>query len=595
MNTMKRILIAGALITAIAAGGYLLTQNNVSNEQTKPTTFNKHAVLNYIPENTVIFSGQLAPFPVKRYINSMAYTYSDSPDDIIATIYADDDYDPENTKLNFFLNLAQSYLENMQNADAFMATFGIAEEIQGYFYTLGIIPVFKIDVINPDAIWALLDKAEANSGFTHEQRQIKQRGYRAYMLSDETDQEQLELIISQHDNLLTITFDTGLTESLLLENALGITPVEQSIANSNILDNIIEKHGFTSQSISYINHKAIVQALTSPNESLLGQHIAKLMQPQDKNQLQIYQQPQCKMELNSIANNWPRTVFGFHQFDINNDKTTFDMSMVIESNNQTILSALTHLTGFIPEYVNDLNNTVLSFGIGLDISSLSSAINNIWYDLQQPAYACPPLQQMQTAIQQNNPAMLSVMTAMANSIKGISAAIIDYSLDENKSEMTIKSLDAIISLSANDPRALFNIISTFRPELADVKLPANGNIVALSSLVPFSPLPGLNPKLIMHKEHMVIFNGDKAEKIASSLGEKPISATGIYSISVDYSKAFTPLVTAAELSGQAVPSELEDLKNYNLRINTGLQINGQGIEFSSYMDLKQKPYDESIN
>ncbi len=582
---MKRILIAGALITAVAAGGYLLTQKNVSNE---PTTFTKHTVLNYIPANTAIFSGQLAPFPVKNYINSMADTYSESSDDIIATLYADDDYDPDNAKLNFFLSLAQSYLENMQNANAFMATFGIAEEVQAYFYTLGIIPVFKMDVINPDAIWALLDKAEANSGFTHEQRQIKQREYRAYRLTDETNKDQLELIISQHDNLLTITFNTELNESSLLESALGITPVEQSMANANILDDIIEKHDFISQSIGYINHKAIVHAITSPNESLLGQHIATFMQPQDKNQLQIYQQPQCKMELNSIANNWPRTVFGFHQFDINDDKTTFDMSIVIESNNQTILSALAQLTGFIPEYVNDLNNTVLSFGIGLDVGRLSPAINHIWNELQQPAYTCPPLQQMQSAIQQNNPAMLSVMTTMANSIKGVSAAIIDYSLDENKSDMTIKSLDAIMSLSANDPRALFNIISTFRPELADVKLPANGNIVALSSLVPFSPLPGLNPKLIMHKEHMVIFNGDKAEKIAHSLGEKSITATGIYSISIDYSKAFTPLVTAAELSGQAVPPELEDLKNYNLRINTGLQINGQGIEFSSYMDLKAK-------
>ena len=180
------------------------------------------------------------------------------------------------------------------------------------------------------------------------------------------------------------------------------------------------------------------------------------------------------------------------------------------------------------------------------------------------------------------------MPAIAKSIKGNSAAIIDYSLDENKSELTIKSLDAIISLSANDPKALFNIISTFRPELADVKLPANGNIVALSSLVPLSPLLGLNPKLIMHKEHMVIFNGDKAEIIANALGDKPMTATGMYSISIDYSKAFTQLVTAAELSGQAVPSELEDLKNYNLRINTGLEINEQGIEFSSYMDLKTR-------
>jgi len=579
MNTMKRILIAGALIAAVATGGYLLTQDTVSNEYT---------VLNYIPENTAVFSGQLIPFPIKTYINSITDTYSASPDDIMRSLYDSESYDPTNNKVNFFLHLTQSYLQNMQDADAFMATFGIAEEIQGYFYTLGIIPVFKMDVINPDAIWSLLDKAEAESGFTHEQRQIKQRDYRAYKLTDETDQEQLELLISQHNNILTVTFNSSLSEPLLLENALGITPVENALANSNLLNDIISKHGFTKDAVSYINHQALVQAITVPDESLLGQHIAKLMALQDQDHLQIYQQPHCKTELRSIANNWPRTVFGFNQFDINDGNTTFDMSMVVESNNQTILTALTQLTGFIPEYVSDLNNTVLALGIGIDVSSLAPAISNIWNELQQPSYTCPPLQQMQSAVQQNNPVMLGVMTAMANGIKGISGAVIDYSLDESQSEMAIKSLDAIISLSASDPKTLFNIIATFRPELADVKLPANGNVVELSSLIQLAPLPGMNPKLIMHKEHMVIFNGDKAEKIAIELGNKPITTTGIYNLSIDYSKAFTPLVTAAELSGQEVPQELMDLKDYNLRLNTGLLINKNGIEATSYMDLKSK-------
>ncbi|PKH08114.1 hypothetical protein [Moritella sp. Urea-trap-13] len=574
---MKRTLIAGALIITIATAGYLLTKKQTSNE---------HAILDYIPANTALFSGQLTPFPIRAYINSISYNYSQSPDDLITALYSSESYDPADTKINFFLHLVKSYLESMQDADTFMATFGIAEEVQGYLYTLGMIPVFKIDVTDPDAIWALLDKAEAESGFSHEQSQIKQRDYRSYQLTDETDPEQLALIISQHNNILTVTFNSSLNQPLLLENALGITPVENSLANSNLLNDIISTHGFTEDAISYINHQALVQAITSPDKNLLGQHIAKLMVLQEQDHLQVYQQPACKKELTSIARNWPRTVFGFHQFDINDDNTTLEMAMVIESHNQTILTALTQLAGFIPEYVNDLNNTVLALGIGVDVGNLSPAISRVWNELQQPSYICPPLQKMQSEIQQNNPAMLGVMTAMANGIKGVSGAVLDYSLDESQSEVVIKNLDTIISLSASDPRTLFNIMATFRPELADVKLPANGKVVPLSSLIPFSSLPGINPQVVMHKEHMVIFSGDKAKKIAIELGDKPITATGIYSLSINYRKAFTPLVTAAELSGQEVPQELKDMQNYNLRLNTGLQINEQGIEARSYMDLK---------
>jgi hypothetical protein len=581
---MKRILMTGVIVVTAATAGYFFTQNTTSNE---------HSVLNYIPKNTPIFSGQLTPFPIKTYINAIADTYSTPPNEIMNSIYASENYDPDNSRVNFFLALTQRYLASMQDADTFMTTFGLAEELQAYFYTLGIMPVFKIDVVNPDAIWALLDKAEAESGFTHELRQIKQRDYRVYQLTDDTntdtDKINLELIISQHDNLLTITLNSGLNDPLLLEHALGLTPVKQSIADSDSLNQLIEKHDFTAQSIGYINHQAVIQAITSPSDSLLGQHIAKLMTLQTEDPLLIYQQPNCKAELTSIANNWPRTVFGFKQFDINDDNATFDMSMVIESNNQTILTALTQMTGFIPEYVSDLNNTVLALGIGIDVGSLSPAISSLWNELQQPSYTCPPLQQAQSVIQQNNPAMLGVMTVMANGIKGISGAVMDYSLDESQTELAIKSLDAIISLSADDPRALYNIIATFRPELAGVKLPANGIIVELSSLIPITPIPGINPKLIIHKEHMVIFNGDKAEKVAVGLDNKPITATGIYSLSIDYSKAFTPLVTAAELSGQEVPQELKDMQDYNLRLNTGLQINEHGIETRSYVDLKSLP------
>lgn len=574
---MKRTLIAGALITILATAGYLFTQKTASSE---------HAILDYIPADTALFSGQLTPFPLRTYINSISYNYSQSPDELITALYENEHYDPTDIKVNFFFKLAQRYLESMENVDTFMTTFGLADDIQAYFYTLGMIPVFKMDVIDPDAIWALLDKAEDESGFSHEQGQIKQRDYRSYKLTEDSEQEQLTLIISQHNNIFTVTFNSSLNAPLLLENALGITPVENALANSTLVDDIISKHDFTNDAISYINHQAIVKAITSPEESLLGQHIAKLIALQEQDPLQIYQQPVCKKELTSIANNWPRTVFGFKQFDIKDDNATFDMSMVIESNNQTILTALTQMTGFIPDYVGDLNNTVLALGIGIDVGSLSPAISSLWNELQQPRYTCPPLQQAQSVIQQNNPAMLGVMTAMANGIKGISGAVMDYNLDESQNELAIKSLDAIISLSANNPRALYNIIATFRPELAGVKLPANGIIVELSSLIPITPMPGINPKLIIHKEHMVIFNGDKAEKVAVGLDNKPITATGIYSLSIDYSKAFTPLVTAAELSGQEVPQELKDMQDYNLRLNTGLQINEHGIETRSYVDLK---------
>jgi len=90
---MKRILMTGVIVVTAATAGYFFTQNTTSNE---------HSVLNYIPKNTPIFSGQLTPFPIKTYINAIADTYSTPPNEIMNSIYASENYDPDNSRVNFF-------------------------------------------------------------------------------------------------------------------------------------------------------------------------------------------------------------------------------------------------------------------------------------------------------------------------------------------------------------------------------------------------------------------------------------------------------------------------------------------------------------
>ncbi len=577
---MKRILIGTTVVAAaVAAGGYWYSQQPA----------NSYDAMDYIPANTAVFSGQLEPFPVRTYLNSVADTYKNTPDDLIEELYKSEDYDPDDKQMNFFMSLTKSYLESLESADKFIATMGIPDQVRGYVYTLGIVPVLKLEVTKPEAIWALLDKAEQESGFGHETRQLKGLSYRVYTLTEPDDTDTVELLFAHQNNFLTVTLNTTLNEPALLETAFGLTPAAQSLASVDTIDNIIKTHGFSDESVGYINHQAIIKALTNPQESLLGKHIAKLLAGQNNDSFKVLQQPECQAEFNGIAANWPRTVFGFNSLSISDTESTMDMSMVVESNNQQILSALKKLSGFIPSYVKDIDNTVFAMGVGLDVSQVAPAVNAIWNDLQQPSYQCQPLQQMQFAVSQQNPAMLGMMTGMVNGLKGISFAVLDYSLDENQGEPSLKSLDGLISLSADDPRALFNMLAPFSPDLAQVKLPENDQVVALSSLVSLPPMPGIDAKLVMKDNHMIIFNGPEAEAVAGTLGQEALTNNGIYSISMDYSKAFTPLVTVAELSGQALPEEVASLQNYDVRFNTGLNVNDKGLVLTSYMNAKAAP------
>lgn len=577
---MKRILIGTTVVAAaVAAGGYWYSQQPA----------NSYDAMDYIPADTAVFSGQLEPFPVRSYLNTIADTYKNTSDELIEELYSSEDYDPKDKQMNFFMSLTKSYMESLESADKFINTFGIPDQMRGYFYTLGIVPVLKFEVTKPEAIWALLDKAEQESGFAHETRQLKGLSYRVYTLTEPDDKDTVELLFAQQDNFLTVTLNTTLNEPALLETAFGLTPAAQSLASVDTIDNIIKTHGFSDESVGYINHQEIVKAFTNPDQSLLGKHIAKLLSSQNNDSFKVLQQPECQTELTGIAANWPRTVFGFNSLSISDNESTMDMSMVVESNNQPILSALKQLSGFIPSYVKDIDNTVFAMGVGLDVKQLAPAINTIWNDLQQPSYQCKPLQQMQFSISQQNPAMLGMVSGMANGLKGISFAVLDYSLNENQGEPSLKSLDGLISLSADDPRALFNMIAPFSPDLAQVKLPENEQVVALSSLIALPPMPGIDAKLVMKDDHMIIFNGPESEAIADKMSKEALTNNGIYSISLDYSKAFTPLVTVAELTGQDLPEEVAAFQDYDVRFNTGLNVNDKGLELTSYMNAKAAP------
>ena len=97
----------------------------------------------------------------------------------------------------------------MQDGETFINTFGLAENIRSYFYTLGALPVLKIEVANADAIWTLLDKAEGESGLVHVAGQLKGVNYRSYPLTEATDEEQINLVVAVNNSMLTMTIDTS--------------------------------------------------------------------------------------------------------------------------------------------------------------------------------------------------------------------------------------------------------------------------------------------------------------------------------------------------------------------------------------------------
>ncbi|MEZ9822772.1 hypothetical protein AB4238_19455 [Shewanella sp. 10N.286.45.A1] len=571
---MNKMLVAAAIV-AVGAGGYWYSQ------QAADVSASDNAVMAYIPADTPIFSGQLQPFPIKSYINSLSDAYKQSGANTLDEWEAEED-----PRAKFFLSLTKSYLAAMQDGDTFINTFGLAENIRSYFYTLGALPVLKIEVANADAIWALLDKAEGESGLAHVAGQLKGVNYRSYPLTEATDEEQINLVVAVNNSMLTMTIDTSFSEAALLETALGVTPVERSIVDAKIIEDIIAKHGFTDDGISYINHQEIVTALTSTDGNQLARQLTKLLAMANEDPFAELRTATCNQEFSSIAANWPRTVAGYDQLEISNAESSLNYRVVIESNNQLMLDAYQKMRGYIPAYVQDINNSVFSFGLGIDVNQMVPSLQAIWDDMLTPQYQCAPLQEMQAQMSQQSPAMLGMMTGMANGVKGVGLSVIDYKISDDVDAPEIESLDAVVTLSADNPTMLFNMVKPFAPELANIQLPTDGSAVVLNDVLPMPPEMNITAKMAVKGNHLVLFFGDKGEAVADKLSSEAVVNNGLLAMSVDYMKMFAPLLTFIELTGEPVPEEFKSMKDYDMRVKVALDVDDKGVTIDSAVNSR---------
>ncbi|WOT05799.1 hypothetical protein [Shewanella youngdeokensis] len=571
---MNKMLVAAAFFAA-GAGGYWYLQQGTE------TVSVSHAVMDYIPADTPLFYGQLQPFPIKPYINSLSDAYKQSA--VNSQRQAEETDEP---LVQFIISLTDAYLAAMKDGDTFTQTFGLADNIRSYFYTLGVMPVFKLEVANADAIWALLDKAEADSNFTHVASQYEGVNYRSYPLMDASEDEQINLVLAVHEGILTLTLTSSFSDPALLATALAITPVEESLVDAKIIDDIISQHGFTDDGISYINHQEIVTALTSTDGNQLARQLSKLFAMAEQDPFAELRSPTCQQELSAIAANWPRTVAGYDHVDISNAASSLSYRVVFESKNHVMLDAYQQLRGFIPSYVQDIDNSVFNFGLGIDVAQMAPALQTVWDDMLTPEYQCGPLQVIQQQIGSQNPLMLGMLTSMAQGVKGVGVSVIDYEINDDIDAPEIKSLDALFSLSADDPAMLFNMLKPLIPELASIQLPTDGTAVVLNDVLPIASQMKLTAKLAVKGQHLVLYYGDKGEVAVNALGAEALSRNGLIAMSVDYLKIFAPLFTFIELTGEPIPEELEAMKDYNMRVKLAVDVNNKGIEIDSVLNSR---------
>ncbi|CAH0535426.1 hypothetical protein VST7929_02999 [Vibrio stylophorae] len=572
---MKKTILAGA----IAAACFTITacDSNKSDAVAQGAD-----VLAYVPAQTALFFGQFEPAPTKKTLESYAVQFQGpSMDAAIAELKQEAQAATGGER--FATELLIETVENLKDPDAFIKSLGLPDEGRSYFYTVGALPVMKMEVKDANAFWAFFDKAEKTSAYTHTMKKINDVEYRNYNIVKDEDGTSLDVAILVKDGMATIALDAGADNSLAV--ALGLEKPNQSLAESGKIEALVKEFKLSGEGVGFINHVALIEALTKKDSNRLGKQIAmlasKAQDPSFNAMLEMMQTEQCASEFNGIAKNWPQTIFGF-DYQVDGDKVAANTTMVIDSKNKAMVDALGKIQGYVPAYVTEPN--ALSLGLGLDVGNLASGANGVLKELVSPQFKCPILATMQSDIATTDTSALG-MAGMLSGLKGISFGLFDYDVTVNSwGDPEQFTLDGLFAISAEDPMALYNTIAGFQPMIQMmIPISEDGKATNLSEAMPDLRSTISNDIYVALKGHHIVFYaGDKGEKTADALSKEKVDQNNAFmGVGMDYDALLAPAIKAVKAQGQELPDELQMLEAYKYKGSADLKITERGIEMDT--------------
>ncbi|MBC3619999.1 hypothetical protein [Vibrio metschnikovii] len=559
---MKKLILAAAIAATAAAGGYFYHLDPKTDSDIDP-------LLTLIPAESAFVSFATEDYDHYQYLHAFGYAQESLYD------YLDDR--ELTAEQAFIIQYVDGYLQSAVDKQTLKTYLGTPDNIKPVMYTLGLVPVYKLQLENSDAFWRTISQVGQETGATYQTGQFGEVTYRRYRLTEEED-EDIGLIIAVGNQVATFTLDLPmLGEENPLKLALGIEKPQLSFAQSDRFSELKTKYGQQYSNYAYLDHQAIIQGLTQPASNRIARQLEALQQQTSEPFLNEIRHPNCQTELAAIARNWPRTV-GLAEYSMHNGQAAIKGKLVIESHNQVIINALKAIRGFLPE-VTDPTERIFSIGLGLDVSKLATSVGSIWNDLRQPSYSCGLLADFQQSLGDENPAtMLSLGASMLSSVKGMHFALNDLTLDtEHPFGPQWDKLDFLFTLSANQPENLLLSAQMFVPELAQLTLEANGEPIDLSTLVRAET--GMQTPLFarLNDKHLALYSGAQSATSAEAILKQPLTAKGLFQFDVNMPRFMEAMRLAAEFSGEELPEELMHDSTSNVITQFVIDINDSGI------------------
>ncbi|MCP3663452.1 MAG: hypothetical protein GY696_13340 [Gammaproteobacteria bacterium] len=561
------------------------SDSSLSSQQSAKQT---NPMLELVSEDTLFFMGTKKPFPVKEFI-----AWNDAHVDIYAPTFPPGFAEEMVTSdVEDAIKILSFVFEDFENrdisGDQLRSQYGMGETVQIAAYSVGVLPVVRWSLADTAAFDKYIDSVEKRAKVVSTPINDGTENIRLYKLAKGKKFE-LYLVLGRVGNDAVLTVDLVGNGTRYLDNVLGKVKPVSTLAQSKRLDKILAEYDLYEGMVGFIDHEGLIEAIISTNTQA-GQMIASLetsASKRDQKKINVIKSPGCRVDIRRMAKAWPKTVMGFTDFNMTpqaQNPVVMKTLTVVEIKDQSLLTGMQSLSGFIPPYVQTLGeNGLMALGVGLNVNLLTPFINQQWNQIVGTKYECEPLKEIQEELAKQNPGALGVVAAFASGAHGASATLNHIEIDtEHKSALPgPKNIDGIVTITADNPRLIFNMLAGVIPQFKGVTLPSDDSPMAVDLMAGADGM--LKGKIAVKGNHLVLYSGENGEQQALMMGSLPIKPNGTLAMSVDYKKAGTLLSSVVpDVEGMEDGRDFVDyLKAADLKETLTVEFTSRGIEIKS--------------
>lgn len=413
---------------------------------------------------------------------------------------------------------------------------GAASGSPSAMYTVGLVPVMRIQLTDPAAFRRFVQAAERREGARGQDGTFQGVAYRSYDIEWKGRRVATKLLLAIRGDYAVMTLDVPQLRNESLPVALGLKAPTRSLAQTGLPRRILPNGGAPPDNAGFLNHAAIVAALAGASGSAAGEMLTQL---DAKHRLARLRTPACRRDLQAMAKVWPMTTWSTRSTRLAGGPGSSGVSlrthMLSEITDASLAAQLVKLRGHIPPSVMDNSaKPLLVTAFGLNVSSVGSVLGALRRRFLHADFQCGWLVQAQRRVDQSNPLAVSMASGLFGSVKGISLSLFGLqTAPKGGNEATkLQGVDALLTVSAEQPARLIGLLKRMQPRLlGGIDIPADGTPVPVQ-------LPGAAASATARivGNDVALYHGPRAEQVAQTLTGDDLTPNGVGYYRIDYAK-----------------------------------------------------------